>query len=311
MKLVICLFVSVVVLEGVAGHGMLMDPPSRNSMWRVGFNTPKNYDDMGLNCGGFANQWNNFGGKCGLCGDPYDKERKHEAGGMFAPVNRPITECYNANARTIPVNVRVTAYHKGYFEFRLCVNNDLSRDAIDCLDGGILMTIADTDGQTRYDINGFKQDSYQLELDMPDVLCTQCILHWKYNTGNSYGCDEDDCAIGRGPQEQFINCADISILNDCSGSPTADPGVTQAPPITNGPSYVTTQEPDVTTAAPYTTTERDDDDDEGGDGNGDDLICFASEVYSAVPDMDEWCMVNCNHPEYPYCPSSHCVCYYD
>ena len=43
-----------VVCPGVQGHGRLMEPPSRGSMWRVGFNTPKDYNDNQLNCGGFA-----------------------------------------------------------------------------------------------------------------------------------------------------------------------------------------------------------------------------------------------------------------
>ena len=37
------------------GHGYMYDPPSRSSVWRVGFNVPedeKNYNDMELNCGG-------------------------------------------------------------------------------------------------------------------------------------------------------------------------------------------------------------------------------------------------------------------
>ena len=41
-------------LPGVAGHGRLLDPPSRSSMWRVGFNNPPNYDDNQLFCGGVA-----------------------------------------------------------------------------------------------------------------------------------------------------------------------------------------------------------------------------------------------------------------
>ena len=39
-------------LNQVAGHGRMLDPPGRSSMWRIGFSTPKNYDDNGLNCGG-------------------------------------------------------------------------------------------------------------------------------------------------------------------------------------------------------------------------------------------------------------------
>lgn len=36
----------------VHGHGYLENPPARNTMWRQGFDTPKNYNDMGMNCGG-------------------------------------------------------------------------------------------------------------------------------------------------------------------------------------------------------------------------------------------------------------------
>lgn len=46
--ILLCCFISSVV-----GHGRLLDPPARASMWRVGFSTPKNYNDNQLNCGGF------------------------------------------------------------------------------------------------------------------------------------------------------------------------------------------------------------------------------------------------------------------
>lgn len=36
----------------VEGHGRLIDPPSRASMWRFGFNTNANYDDNQGYCGG-------------------------------------------------------------------------------------------------------------------------------------------------------------------------------------------------------------------------------------------------------------------
>ena len=38
----------------VEGHGRLMDPPARNSMWRFGFPNPVNYNDNELYCGGYA-----------------------------------------------------------------------------------------------------------------------------------------------------------------------------------------------------------------------------------------------------------------
>ena len=40
-------------MDAVRAHGRLLDPPSRSSAWRVGFNTPKDYNDMEAFCGGF------------------------------------------------------------------------------------------------------------------------------------------------------------------------------------------------------------------------------------------------------------------
>jgi len=39
---------------GVQGHGRLLEPPSRASMWRFGFQTPIDYNDNQLFCGGFT-----------------------------------------------------------------------------------------------------------------------------------------------------------------------------------------------------------------------------------------------------------------
>lgn len=41
------------LVQVVNGHGRLMEPPSRSSMWRLGYNTPHNYQDNELFCGGF------------------------------------------------------------------------------------------------------------------------------------------------------------------------------------------------------------------------------------------------------------------
>ena len=40
--------------------------------FRYGFSTPPNYNDHELYCGGFSRQWRTNGGKCGICGDPWD-----------------------------------------------------------------------------------------------------------------------------------------------------------------------------------------------------------------------------------------------
>ncbi len=43
----------VVAVASVYGHGRLLEPPSRASAWRAGFDTPVNWDDNELFCGGF------------------------------------------------------------------------------------------------------------------------------------------------------------------------------------------------------------------------------------------------------------------
>ena len=37
----------------VCGHGRMLDPVGRSTMWRQGWNTPHQYDDNALFCGGF------------------------------------------------------------------------------------------------------------------------------------------------------------------------------------------------------------------------------------------------------------------
>ena len=42
------------VIVGTLGHGRLLDPPGRNTMWRQGFDNPVNYNDDEVYCGGFG-----------------------------------------------------------------------------------------------------------------------------------------------------------------------------------------------------------------------------------------------------------------
>lgn len=51
---ILLLAVLLVILAcAVHGHGRLRVPPSRSSMWRDGYDTPPNYNDHQLFCGGF------------------------------------------------------------------------------------------------------------------------------------------------------------------------------------------------------------------------------------------------------------------
>ena len=115
-------------------HARFIEPPSRSSAWRYGFDTPINTDDHGVSCGGFAYQFETADGKCGICGDPwFPKPREHEApGGKFATgtIVRSYTE-----GQTIQATIEVTQNHAGYFTFKVCANNNFNQDPTqECFD---------------------------------------------------------------------------------------------------------------------------------------------------------------------------------
>ena len=47
----------IIVVNRVMSHGRLIDPPSRGSMWRVGYDVPADYNDMSGYCGGIRHLW--------------------------------------------------------------------------------------------------------------------------------------------------------------------------------------------------------------------------------------------------------------
>ena len=117
-----------------SGHGRLTEPPSRASAWRYGFDTPKDYNDNEGFCGGFAYQWQQANGRCGICGDGwFENPRQHEApGGRFA--TGTIVRSYIAG-QTIKARIQITANHAGSFTFKLCNNNNPIQDPTqDCFD---------------------------------------------------------------------------------------------------------------------------------------------------------------------------------
>lgn len=79
-------------------------------------------------------QWEQNGGKCGICGDPYQLEepRPHEAGGLYA---KGIITRHYAVGQHIDVEVELTANHYGRFEMFLCPNNNYKQEATqECFD---------------------------------------------------------------------------------------------------------------------------------------------------------------------------------
>ncbi|XP_078484335.1 uncharacterized protein LOC100181283 [Ciona intestinalis] len=251
----LCISLGAKQLELAEGHGRLMEPPSRSSMHRR-INDPEirpykniivaNYNDMGLNCGGRSNQISN-GGRCGVCGDPYNapEPRENEAGGKFA--QGFVTRNYQ-RGQLIPVTVELTAPHLGYFEFRICPWNNFEKPVThECLDRHLLSF---ENHETRYQITSSIAQSYNMNVQLPtDVVCEQCVLQWRYRTGNSWGTENGESGIGLGQQEEFYGCADVAVAD---GVPP--PGNSPAPSTVSSSSTTTRPTTWPTTRSSTTTT---------------------------------------------------------
>jgi len=213
-KFLVLAVLGLMALSQVSGHGRLLNPAGRSTLWRYAefqrFNPYQNYQDNELFCGGFHIQMEN-GDRCGECGDPWHepRPRANEGGGRFG---RGIITGTYTEGQVISVTVELTSNHKGYFEYRICPhNNPLVPADQECLDQ-YLLEYADGSG-TKTPITGSYTGPITAELRLPAGLtCTQCVFQWHYKTGNSWGdCGDGTGAIGCGSQETFRGCADIRI----------------------------------------------------------------------------------------------------
>jgi len=261
------------------GQGYLFTPPARGTAWRKGFDTPINYSDKEMHCGGFNTQWKVNDGKCGICGDPWNGKRENEApGGKYA--TGTIVATY-ISGQHIDVEIKVTTNHKGWFEFKLCENNNIHQDKDQsCFDKNLLEF---EDGETRVTVPKDPNGLFKYKIKLPEGLqCDQCILQWHWNCGNNWGCDDKtgECCLGCGPQETFWGCADITIQG-------SGPHNTTIPiPSTSG-AKTTKPVPVETTTKPNTDN------------------CHAIPPYDSDPGMDEWCKTNCKVGN---CPPDVCSC---
>ncbi|KAK8376299.1 hypothetical protein O3P69_008771 [Scylla paramamosain] len=269
------------------GHARLIEPPSRASAWRYGFDTPADYNDNE----GFL--W-----RFQLPVSDAGRQMWH----LWRRLGRGPTPARGwGTGQVIPVVVDVTANHRGYFEFRICPNNNPSVEASQtCLNEHPLYSADGSVFQHYIDTN---LGEHTIDLRLPaDVSCTQCVLQWRYVSGNNWGvCEDGTGAVGCGPQEEFRACADVAItrtgesVSITSAPPTAQPGTSPSTFTTNNGGTTTTTKATTTTTTTTTTTQ-------GGSG-----VCRPVGVWQTVPGMDEWCVNNCNHTP-PYCPPSHCTC---
>lgn len=205
-------------------HGMLQEPASRNVVHN------SDYCPHCLNAGGPSRtyagrrRWPNA--KHGVCGDPADGEREHEAGGRYA--TRRVTATYE-EGQTVRLRVRITAAHGGRFSFGVCpLPRAALRDAAEerrvvtqaCFDEHPLTNAAD--GSRHWWLGRQGEGEYVMKFRLPPgVRCERCVLQWHYESGNSCTIpgtpDRHVVSDGMEPcdrssnMEEFWNCADVAI----------------------------------------------------------------------------------------------------
>jgi len=280
--------------DRVEGHGMLTDPPARNAMWRFGYKNPVNYNDNELYCGGFAVQWQQNGGKCGVCGDNFanPSPREHEAGGKFG--NGIIARRY-VMGQTIDIEIDINANHWGHFELKICpVSNKKDVATQECFDKyPLVLTNNERSHKFYVPLDSPKTTKFNYQVNLPfGLTCSQCVMQWTYYTGNTWGfCkngttdDKGHGAIGCGDQEMFRNCADVQINSIVGSFPPNALGDT----IFRRTLYTQSQngalKPLVVTAK----------------------VCMATPKYASIPGMNDRCQQSClSYP--PVCPKDECYC---
>ncbi|CAH1163500.1 unnamed protein product [Phaedon cochleariae] len=198
----ICLFV-----HEIAGHGMMLDPPNRSSIWRYNSSAIPNYNDNENFCGGFMVQYEQNEGKCGICGDSYadPHPQKNENTGEYG--QGIIGGIYEAGS-VIDISILLTANHLGEFTYSICELKDPNapESGEECF-----TPLLFEDGSERYIVH---EDDYEIHnrIQLPDSPCERCVLRWTYKCGNNWGvCDDLIWRPGCGPQEHFRSCSDIVI----------------------------------------------------------------------------------------------------
>ena len=244
------------------GHGFLAKPAARNVVMN------SDYCPQCLAAGGPGTVYPS--GNHGLCGDPYamPEPRKHEPGGQYYNDGR--SQATYTEGDVVEFDVKLTAYHKGDFRFRVCriegttPEDERSQLSEQCFDEHKLeqadVAGAQSPGTDRYFI-GPTSDSwnYNIKYQLPDGLscdgiASRCVLQWHYVTGNScdppatpskYGSGQlPVCSSGEGAvPEEFWNCADITINPRDGPAPTPPSPVPEPPSPTPAPTPAPTPPP--------------------------------------------------------------------
>lgn len=219
LKKLVVVAAAVVMLPRPAGaHGYLADPAARN--------VQRNSDSCPacLNAGG--SQVSGISRRFGMCGDPWNGVKRHEAFGKLAHPPR-IARTYH-QGQVISVRVDLTANHMGRWSLRLCPLPGSASPSVErrylsqrCFDRHLLRR-ADGAGPYTYVPSSANRlhASYRLP---PAIACKRCVVQWKYETGNSCsprgipaaytGHMLGTCGSRSAPAgEVFVNCADVRIV---------------------------------------------------------------------------------------------------
>ncbi|KAL4857482.1 Peptidyl-prolyl cis-trans isomerase FKBP13 [Chlorella vulgaris] len=243
--------------SAVEGHGYLAQPAARNVL------ANSDYCPQCLSAGGPATVYGAASfpnGAHGLCGDLAAGPLRHEAGGALW-TGRPTAVLREGSV--VYLNVTVTAFHKGRFEFRICrvdgtdVASEKAQLTEACLDQHALVQAnvpgAQAPGDRYYHLGSNDQPSYTMPYQLPsglscDGTTSKCVLQWYWITGNTCNPPGEpapyrspqlpDCGTGGSPPEEFWNCADVLITpGDFTPLPPAPPALPspRPPPIVASP----------------------------------------------------------------------------
>ncbi|KAF0300476.1 hypothetical protein FJT64_027031 [Amphibalanus amphitrite] len=117
----------------------------------------------------------------------------------------------------IDVEAELTANHKGNFVIRLCpLNNPNETVTQECLNKHVLRLAGSKAIRFVIPEDSKKSETFRWKVELPPYLtCTQCVMQWTYYAGNTWGtCSDGEEAVGCGPQETFVNCADVAIVSN-------------------------------------------------------------------------------------------------
>lgn len=203
----------------IYSHGSIRDPPSRNVI------ANSNGCPDCLSAGGLSVVYQNVRSKAryGVCGDPWNARKDHEAGGKFA--RGVITRTYESGS-VIPIKLSFSTNHMGRLSFGICDLPDKKLSMASerllttqsCFGKNVLKRV-DTGGIYSF-LNG-KERSVIFKYRLPRSLkCKHCVLQMHWQTGNSC-CPSNThprfcengvsrCFLYAVPEEWW-NCSDIRI----------------------------------------------------------------------------------------------------